>query len=54
MCEIEHFVDPEDKDHHKFDRVRDYELMLFSACNQMDGKPSEKMSIGKAVADVRL
>uniref|UniRef100_A0A914XQF5 Glycine--tRNA ligase n=2 Tax=Plectus sambesii TaxID=2011161 RepID=A0A914XQF5_9BILA len=49
MCEIEHFVDPEDKDHPKFDRVRDYELTLFSACNQMDGKPTEKMTIGKAV-----
>jgi len=29
--------------------VKDYEMVFFSACNQMDGQPTEKMSIGEAV-----
>lgn len=49
MCEIEHFVDPADKKHPKFDRIADIELALFSACNQVDGKDVEKMTIGQAV-----
>uniref|UniRef100_F1KWG7 Glycine--tRNA ligase n=1 Tax=Ascaris suum TaxID=6253 RepID=F1KWG7_ASCSU len=49
MCEIEHFVDPNDKNHPKFAKVRDYELTLFSACNQMDGRPAEVCTIGRAV-----
>lgn len=43
MCEIEHFVDPADKSHPKFDRVADIELNLFSACNQLNGKGTEKV-----------
>ena len=35
MAEIEHFVDPENKTHHKFDRIKDMQLPLFSAQNQM-------------------
>ena len=34
MAEIEHFVDPDNKDHHKFSRVKDLKLPLFSAANQ--------------------
>jgi glycyl-tRNA synthetase len=49
MAEIEHFCDPSDKNHPKFDSIRDTELLLYSACNQMDGKPAEKLSIGIAV-----
>lgn len=30
MAEIEHFVDPNAKDHHKFDKVKDIKLPLFS------------------------
>lgn len=52
MAEIEHFVDPGDKSHPKFHKVKDYEMVFFSACNQMDGKPSEKLSIGHAVSTV--
>ena len=33
MAEIEHFVDPENKKHHKFYKVRDIKLPLFSAEN---------------------
>ena len=50
MCEIEHFVDPADKKHPKFSKVADVVVTLFSACNQLDGKPSVKMTIGDAVA----
>ena len=53
MAEIEHFLDPSDKAHPKFDNVRDVEVSLYSACNQMDGKSMEKTTIGKAVDDVR-
>uniref|UniRef100_A0A1I8BHG3 glycine--tRNA ligase n=1 Tax=Meloidogyne hapla TaxID=6305 RepID=A0A1I8BHG3_MELHA len=50
MCEIEHFVDPADKNHPKFEKVADVELTLFSACNQLDGKGTEKVKIRDAVA----
>ncbi|VDO90955.1 unnamed protein product [Heligmosomoides polygyrus] len=49
MCEIEHFVDPNDKSFFKFKKVHSYPMVLFSACNQMDGQPSQTMSIGEAV-----
>ncbi|KAG8231863.1 hypothetical protein J437_LFUL011768 [Ladona fulva] len=49
MAEIEHFCDPKNKDHPKFDSVRDVKLQLYSACNQMDGKPAVVMTIGEAV-----
>ncbi|CAK5117936.1 unnamed protein product [Meloidogyne enterolobii] len=42
MCEIEHFVDPSDKNHPKFEKVADIELTLFSACNQLNEKGTEK------------
>lgn len=54
MCEIEHFVDPNNKSHPKFEQVKDYNLMLFSACNQMDGAPAQIVPIGEAVAKVRF
>ncbi|KAK6100990.1 glycine--tRNA ligase [Brugia pahangi] len=50
MCEIEHFVDPNNKSHPKFEHVKDYNLILFSGCNQMDGAPAETLPIGNAVA----
>ncbi len=34
MAEIEHFVDPDNKQHHKFHLVKDLQLPLFSAKNQ--------------------
>lgn len=52
MAEIEHFCDPNDKKHPKFGNVRDTELLLYSACNQMDGKPAERRAIGDAVDKV--
>lgn len=50
MAEIEHFVDPENKDHPKFKRVADLLVPLLPACNQVDGKPIEHWRLGDAVA----
>lgn len=49
MAEIEHFCDPNQKDHPKFVDVEDYEMVLYSACNQMDGKSACRLTIGEAV-----
>lgn len=49
MAEIEHFCDPNLKDHPKFEDVKDYEMTLYSACNQMDGKSAGRLTIGDAV-----
>lgn len=39
MAEIEHFVNPDDKSHKKFYKVKDIVLPLFPADHQMgDGK----------------
>ncbi|XP_066147370.1 glycine--tRNA ligase [Euwallacea fornicatus] len=50
MAEIEHFCDPNDKDHPKFETIKDVILLLYSASNQMDGKAAERKTIGEAVA----
>ena len=39
MAEIEHFVDPLDKSHHKFFMVEDMMLPLFTADNQEKNGP---------------
>ena len=52
MAEIEHFCDPGNKRHDKFGDVGDTELLLYSASDQMDGKPVEKKTIGEAVGTV--
>jgi glycyl-tRNA synthetase len=49
MAEIEHFVDPGDKQHPKFKSVADLKLTLFPACNQLDGTGPVEMAIGEAV-----
>ncbi|KAM7357300.1 glycine--tRNA ligase isoform 1-T1 [Cochliomyia hominivorax] len=49
MAEIEHFCDPSNKDHPKFEFVANTEMTLYSACNQMDGKSAQKITIGEAV-----
>ncbi|XP_050088159.1 glycine--tRNA ligase [Anopheles aquasalis] len=50
MCEIEHFCDPQEKNHPKFENVADTVMTLYSACNQMDGKSAQPVRIGDAVA----
>lgn len=49
MAEIEHFCDPNDKSHSKFENVKDISMLLYSACNQMDGKSAQHLTIGEAV-----
>ncbi|KAA3680240.1 glycyl-tRNA synthetase [Paragonimus westermani] len=49
MAEIEYFVDPSNKQHPKFEHVRDVEMNFYSACDQMDGRPARKMTVGEAV-----
>lgn len=52
MAEIEHFCNPEDKRHPKFTVVENTELLLYSACNQMNGERAERRKIGEAVKEV--
>ncbi|KAI8971877.1 glycyl-tRNA synthetase [Mycotypha africana] len=50
MAEIEHYVDPENKNHPKFDDVKDVVLTLLPKDIQMAGKTDTiEMSIGEAV-----
>ncbi|EFN89098.1 Glycyl-tRNA synthetase [Harpegnathos saltator] len=49
MAEIEHFCDPSNKSHSKFETVKDIDMLLYSACNQMDGKSAQRITIGEAV-----
>ena len=51
MAEIEHFCHPEEKDHPKFDRVKDIELCLFPQKDQLGTGKTVTMTAGKAVAD---
>ena len=47
----EHFMDPEEKSHPKFDSVKNTEVSLYSACCQMEGKSVYKTTIAKAVEE---
>ncbi|EHB11940.1 Glycyl-tRNA synthetase [Heterocephalus glaber] len=49
MAEIEHFVDPNEKDHPKFQNVADIYLYLYSAKAQVSGQSARKMRLGDAV-----
>lgn len=52
MAEIEHFVDPNEKDHPKFQNVADLSLCLYSAKAQVSGQSARKMRLGDAVEQV--
>lgn len=49
MGEIEYFVDPQNKKHPKFYSIKNSNLNLYSACNQMNGEPSQSISLDEAV-----
>ena len=53
MCEIEHFIDPDNKDHPKFSLVADVKVLIFSAQDQVSGKSPSLMSLGDAVEKVQ-
>ncbi|KAJ1652746.1 Glycine--tRNA ligase 1, mitochondrial [Dispira simplex] len=51
MAEIEHFVDPLDKAHPRFDEVKDLQVRLLSASAQLQGGSEvTEITIGEAVA----
>lgn len=51
MAEIEHFVDPEDKNHPRFDEVKDYKLKFLPKNVQEAGDNTlQETTIGEAVA----
>lgn len=54
LAEIEHFCDPSNKSHPKFGSVQDTKMLLYSACDQMDGKSPSIKTIGEAVNSVIL
>lgn len=54
MAEIEHFCDPQEKNHPKFGSVKDQVMLLYSAANQMDGKSATQVTIGEAVKTVSI
>jgi glycyl-tRNA synthetase len=52
MAEVEHFMDPENKNHPKFESVAHMKLPLFSAADQEAGKrvASCETTMGEAIA----
>lgn len=52
MAEIEHFVDPSEKCHPKFQNVADLHILLYSAKAQTSGQPARLMRLGDAVEQV--
>lgn len=53
MAEIEHFVDPTDKNHERFDQVKDITLRLLPKDVQSEGRTDiSEITIGEAVASV--
>jgi glycyl-tRNA synthetase len=49
LAEIEHFVDPNDKTHPKFDSIADLEIQLYSAENQTNGESAQLFRLRDAV-----
>lgn len=50
LAEIEHFVVPDEKDHPKFDQIKDMELRLFPRSAQNGDLKTVMMTIGDAVS----
>ncbi|OXB72659.1 UNVERIFIED_CONTAM: hypothetical protein H355_007674 [Colinus virginianus] len=49
MAEIEHFVDPSEKNHPKFQSVADLNILLYSSKAQVSGQSAHLMRLGDAV-----
>lgn len=52
MAEIEHFVDPSEKNHPKFSNVADLDILLFSSKAQTSGQSAQIVRLGDAVEQV--
>eukprot|EP00262_Sarcandra_glabra_P000567 TRINITY_DN1067_c0_g1_i1.p1 TRINITY_DN1067_c0_g1~~TRINITY_DN1067_c0_g1_i1.p1 ORF type:complete len:735 (-),score=133.68 TRINITY_DN1067_c0_g1_i1:191-2395(-) len=50
LAEIEHFVDPDDKSHPKYNDVADLEFLMFPREEQLTGKSAIKLCLGEAVS----
>ena len=49
MAEIEHFVNPNDKTHPKFKKIKEKELVLFPSDNQLGSGRTVTCTAGDAV-----
>lgn len=49
MAEIEHYVDPTNKSHNRFDEVKDVVLSLYPGERQLQGAGPVRLTIGEAV-----
>ncbi|TPX48598.1 glycine---tRNA ligase [Synchytrium endobioticum] len=49
MAEIEHYVDPQNKKHRRFNEVREVVMTFYSAGDQMVAAGAKSMTIGEAV-----
>jgi glycyl-tRNA synthetase len=49
VAEIEHFIDPNDKTHPKFETIANLEIQLYSAENQVNGKSAQLIRLNDAV-----
>lgn len=54
MAEIEHFFDPNEKTHPKFESIKDIRMTFYSANNQLNHENAQKMSVGEAVEKVNI
>ena len=55
MAEIEHYVDPNNKKHSRFNEVKDIKLRLLSRFIQAEGKMEPvETTIGEAVEKVKF
>ena len=55
MAEIEHFVDPNNKEHPRFNEVKDYKLRLLSRGTQAEGKTEPiEITVGEALEKVKF
>ncbi|NXL58526.1 GARS ligase, partial [Chordeiles acutipennis] len=54
MAEIEHFVDPSEKNHPKFQNVADLNILLYSSKAQVSGQSAHIMRLGDAVQQFDL
>lgn len=52
LAEIEHFCHPKNKDHPKYDSVKDIKLVLFPQAEQLADKGTVTMTIDEAVKKV--
>lgn len=54
MAEIEHYTDPDKKDHKRFSEVIDIELPLLDRATQLDGKTAPKISTVQQAVEAKM